>query len=599
MKLHSIKIQNYRGIIEEQEIRFSNLTTLVGRNDSGKSIILNALNLYLNDEKIEKKDFNNQSSGSPVISCVWKTDEDEIINLIAGEKSEGYDSYKDAITFPNRLIEIKKNYEKEGKKVSSIKIKIKDFQDDKYQNLWGEKSSKINFWVENLGIDVPSSGKGKNSDAEKIKYIREKLKEKHSVEEIYVEDTYEIHSNLPDFEFFSCEETIDIDISFRNNLRNHTKDIFEDKDQSINEIEASVSQKMNEEAETIYSFMKEHASSLERVEIIPEFDWVKGINNVEVMFKFKNDNSPIQMANKGAGYRRLFMVGHFQYLAKKSNNDNTVYAIEEPETFLHPIAQEDFLNSLITLSEQNQIILTSHSPIFAGGSHRDSIVLVKRKFKGNKASSIYEQKENNVGEIIEELGIKPSINLQDNFEVIIFMESLNDIDFIKVAAKKLELDEFDDKFLFLPGGGASLSNFVDIKYFSDQKRPLFLIVDSDKNQNTNDAYKKNEKLIKEFNEKGNQYCGLMLQKAEIENYQHPSAIARVHELNEDIINNGELFSDTDEVWCILKQLKADNNKNFKKKIDLKVLKEMTSAEWKEVSDGELEDIISKILNALE
>jgi putative ATP-dependent endonuclease of the OLD family len=39
--------------------------------------------------------------------------------------------------------------------------------------------------------------------------------------------------------------------------------------------------------------------------------------------------------------------------------------IEEPETFLHPSAQQDLLDSIKDLSEDNQIIITTHSPIFA------------------------------------------------------------------------------------------------------------------------------------------------------------------------------------------------------------------------------------------
>ena len=57
MYISQIDIKNYRGIREET-LKFSNFNTLIGRNDCGKSTIINAIKLFFNDEKITQKDFN-------------------------------------------------------------------------------------------------------------------------------------------------------------------------------------------------------------------------------------------------------------------------------------------------------------------------------------------------------------------------------------------------------------------------------------------------------------------------------------------------------------------------------------------------------------
>jgi len=90
---------------------------------------------------------------------------------------------------------------------------------------------------------------------------------------------------------------------------------------------------------------------------------------------------------------------------------NVVYLIEEPETFLHPSAQNDLLNAFRDLSEENQAIITTHSPVFAGATHIESVILCK---KGD--GSIYEHhgmygQEAFIEKIVDELGIKPSYNL--------------------------------------------------------------------------------------------------------------------------------------------------------------------------------------------
>ena len=62
MKIESIKLQNFRSYKEETEICFDDLTVLVGRNDIGKSTILEALDIFFNDGngviKIDKADLN-------------------------------------------------------------------------------------------------------------------------------------------------------------------------------------------------------------------------------------------------------------------------------------------------------------------------------------------------------------------------------------------------------------------------------------------------------------------------------------------------------------------------------------------------------------
>ena len=46
MKIVSVKIKNFRGYEEEENIKFDDLTVFVGKNDVGKSTILEALDIF-------------------------------------------------------------------------------------------------------------------------------------------------------------------------------------------------------------------------------------------------------------------------------------------------------------------------------------------------------------------------------------------------------------------------------------------------------------------------------------------------------------------------------------------------------------------------
>ena len=66
MQIASMKLSNFRSFSEEVQINFDDLTAFVGKNDIGKSTILEALDIFLNDGKgnvkLDKDDINKQTA---------------------------------------------------------------------------------------------------------------------------------------------------------------------------------------------------------------------------------------------------------------------------------------------------------------------------------------------------------------------------------------------------------------------------------------------------------------------------------------------------------------------------------------------------------
>lgn len=60
MNLISVTIENFRCYQTEVKVDLSDLTVFIGKNDSGKSSVLEALEVFFNSEivKIEKDDCN-------------------------------------------------------------------------------------------------------------------------------------------------------------------------------------------------------------------------------------------------------------------------------------------------------------------------------------------------------------------------------------------------------------------------------------------------------------------------------------------------------------------------------------------------------------
>ena len=60
MRLKQLKLKNFRSYKEETVVDFDDLTAFIGKNDAGKSTILEALEIFFNNKLIvsNKKTFN-------------------------------------------------------------------------------------------------------------------------------------------------------------------------------------------------------------------------------------------------------------------------------------------------------------------------------------------------------------------------------------------------------------------------------------------------------------------------------------------------------------------------------------------------------------
>lgn len=595
MIINKINIKNFRGIKDLQEIPLSNFTSIVGKNDAGKSIILNAIASYLNpkDYPITISDFN-ELGNSISIECHFSSDslKELLTSKIKSKikKEDGLDEFLNDIIFDNQLI-LKKEIGSPKKTFDSEEILIKDFDSDDFSLLYTKADSELNEVLEKYTIDVPVEGKGRNSKLEKIKHIKAYCKETNvPTIKRYITDEYKISSLLPDVELFVSDYGLEADTKFKTHSVSEiqeylTKESAEEQKLAI--IEKEIEIEMQKEASSVKTYMKDYVSSLKNVELTPKIVWKDAIKSVDVSFQFEGDSKMIPMSHKGTGYRRLFMVARFRYLAEKNKGQNIVYLIEEPETFLHPSAQEDLLGAFRDLSEDNQIMITTHSPVFVGATDINSVILCMK----NK-QSIYEFAEEGneqpfLESIIAELGVKPSFNLRDDFDKILFVEGKDDLEFYKLIANKMFGLNLEEKTLILPVGGSSVDSFVNISYFKKNGRDLFLILDSDKGLSIRDPKKPQIQIDSAHNFNQNYGKSYLLKKSNIESYFHPRALERNYfHLEADSVH---FFEDDED----LKEFFED--KKINKKHNVKIFNEMTKEEFEEVIENELKEFINEIL----
>jgi predicted ATP-dependent endonuclease of OLD family len=84
----------------------------------------------------------------------------------------------------------------------------------------------------------------------------------------------------------------------------------------------------------------------------------------------------------GAGLQSAIVIAIFRTY-EELKREGAVFALEEPEVFLHPQRARYFATVLRSLAEKgNQVFLTTHSPIFVQLDQPESVALVRRTEEG-------------------------------------------------------------------------------------------------------------------------------------------------------------------------------------------------------------------------
>lgn len=125
MRIKTIKIRNFRGYKDEVEIEFSNLTAFVGKNDIGKSTLLEALDIFFNSGKgvikLDKDDVNKQALTNGDTETVFSVCFEELPTNIIIDSTNQTTLQAEYLLNSNNQLEIIKRYSNGGKEKVFVK----------------------------------------------------------------------------------------------------------------------------------------------------------------------------------------------------------------------------------------------------------------------------------------------------------------------------------------------------------------------------------------------------------------------------------------------------------------------------------------------
>lgn len=377
MQLVNFSVTNYRSITKAHKMNLQNITVLVGRNNEGKSNILMALNVametmmqHANHANVHERLYDWQRD-FPVQLQQRKNNLDSIFRLnFRLNHDENTEFFRTTGIRSNEDIPIELKYGQDNR----AKITVPK----KGSSSFNDKSEKVTAFIcERIAIN----------------YIQAVRTEDMAMDVIHRLISTELSKLYDNEEYKSAEQTI----------YNLQEAVY------------------NDIANRILAPLQEFLPQLTDVEIKSRgrrLVWRGFRNDVDVIL---NDGTPTSILYKGDGIKSLVSLA----ILKESKNEigASIIAIEEPESHLHPEAIHSLVNVINGISENHQVIITTHNPLFVQRNNISNNIIVDH---GTAKPA------KNIKEIRELLGVLPEDNLINASHVLV-VEGEDD----KIALNKI------------------------------------------------------------------------------------------------------------------------------------------------------------------
>lgn len=505
--MKKITISNWRSI-KNVEFDARKLMVFIGQNNHGKSNLLSAILFFFGEIKHLELDFHLEAEELYV--------EIEFANLTEEDKN----TFKKYVNLDGNIIVRKTayiagNFEYRGKIEIPKNEYLQEVNADHYTKREDAKNQPFYKYL-------PENGRlSKKSIIEaQTKYITENRSS--------IEFNYELETN-PFLGLKSVAKGIFGEIYFLPAVKNTSED-FNSKDSSpfgkiYADIITTISEQNSDWKDTkekltmlFHTLNKKDSSGtlnpnrpqqLNKLESeiareLNALSWNTDIEiavtppNIENVFKANtqiwiNDGVRTDIQRKGHGLQRALIIALIRVVAARVNNNSSAaesnrqasqsryFIFEEPELYLHPQAQRELFDSLISLSEaDNQIILCTHSSFLIDVERYKSIYIVTKENQetGTKIKSC--DKDVLLEDSKKEFNLAYWIN-PDRGELffadkVLLVEGQTDKIIIPYLAKKLEIFKYGYTILDC-GSKDNIPTYINL--LNNFEIPYVVIFDED------------------------------------------------------------------------------------------------------------------------
>jgi putative ATP-dependent endonuclease of OLD family len=566
MKLKRLRLRNFRCFKDEIAFDFDDITAIIGKNDVGKSTVLDALNIFLNEELPDKNDASKSGNGNDLtIICEFINPPDEAI--IDDNSPTTFEA--EYLLNAEGHVEIHKTYSGllAAPKCTSIAAYAIHPTTTNAADLLQLKNTELKKRAKDLKLDL--TGVDQKVNAQLRGSIRQSIRELGlqasfiPLNDENAKRAWEgIKAYIPAFALFKSDRvSTDQDAEAQDPLKMAVKEAIKQKEVEFNKlvtfVETEVKQLANKTLEKIKEMDPGLAQQLNPQIVVKKWDT---LFNVSI-----TGDEDIPINKRGSGVKRLVLLNFFrakaEQLAKERATAPVIYAIEEPETSQHPHNQRMLITALTDLAVENQVILTTHTPMLARTLPDSCLRYINEKKDKNRevlrgGSSVNQLFTKSLG-VLPDHSIKLFIGVEGKHDIAFLKNISRVLRQFQVDVLNLEQMELDGELIFFPLGGSCLALWTSrLEQFA---RPEFHLFDR---EDAPPLVAKYQAEIDILNQRDG-CTAILTGKREIENYLHFEAINEAYAQNNIVLNITANFSDFDDVPAKVAELVHANSESAK------------------------------------
>lgn len=352
MRLIKFSVTNYKVFEDTFDIEFSkdSIAILTGRNNTGKSTILEAINcFFLKESKAKTIPYDCFSKrGEKIILKATFEEEDDVFTIIKKYEEEIAPKF-----FDDKDEEIKNNHE--------LKDILERIQNNRpFYITPSMLPDDINDLIQNIYTEIIKN------DLNKLDKVDSNSEQDEDFLKL-AQEYSQLKKSYPDF-------LKKLKISTDKLLKKVSDDVTKDLRHLFSNEDFSLNVKGGESA----GFSTN--------------DILKSTNSsVNIDSKTKPE---MPLSNQGTGLQRMSLIYLIQNMIKSKmmgNNTDKLLLIDEPEAFLHPEAVRALSRSLYKIGEDMPLMISTHSPILIDLSEKHTSIQVFRVGQ-QKAIQLYKSK---------------------------------------------------------------------------------------------------------------------------------------------------------------------------------------------------------------
>lgn len=440
MKIKKLHIKRFRGI-EDQTIKdIDSALVLIGKNNAGKSAFLTAIRTFFGDYIPQEKDIYKNFDDFE-IEVVLECDENYISDFFLDSKigfakvpstAADYNDVKNGTIFEDKTFSEFKSLRNEVLNADSLEdTSTRESFEPIWTNAIYKKFSISEGLIHASLVFKKGTSKVEYTVNKDIVYLLPSVAFIDDSRNFLEEETGKartitanIFNTILKSELFSNKEIDCYNCNIDDCDGNCISKIDEKApmDLSIEELQKLINYKTkNTSAKFTSSISERFAKNYQKGFKVN----IKATSNIDKSFSILTKlfdpvlNAEVELSNVGAGVRSVYILSLLQsYQAISAKH--TIFIIEEPELYLHPQLQKSMAKTLSEITENNQVIFTTHSPIMLREFSTQNI----RKVKLDEERYCSITENTTIDDVLKEIGYSSQDVLNTDF--ILFVEGQDD-----------------------------------------------------------------------------------------------------------------------------------------------------------------------------